>query len=382
MTVRRTLLLLVLVLGAAVAGVASRRAGIVGPLFASSAKDPAPRPVVDPRDGAATMPDPRNRSVYPDASCTPPEGGSGAGPAPRCVVAFEQVVTALGLDRGGDLAITPLAHAATVGWKLPTAGAGVLFDPLPADAEARVVLIDEELDQALFAVGSQLWRYDTTSGRLAKKTDGPGGNIEDLASSKGGARIVVVTGGDGPAQARLLDPDGATRRPLPTKGAAVRVAIDPAGAVVAVATDTGEIALFDLESDSPVKLLTPSTQPASELAFARNLLLVAGSDGVLRTIDSRSGREVGHVEVGSPLLEIAVSSDGRFAATAAGDRVIRIHAVRDGHVQSELGWHAARISALGFGAGPTLLSADNDGKLAVWDLTASGEPAGAKRAAS
>jgi cytochrome c len=96
---------------------------------------------------------------------------------------------------------------------------------------------------------------------------------------------------------------------------------------------------------------------------------------VLRSIDSRSGREVAHAETGSPLLQLAISADGRFAATAASDGVIRIHGLRDARVKSELSWHAARVSALGFGAGPTLISADNDGKLAVWDLTPGGEPA-------
>jgi WD40 repeat protein len=374
MTLRRILLLVLLVLAAAAAGVASRRAGLVGPGAGSPAQTASS--AVDPRDGAATMPDPRGRTVFPDASCAPATP-SGDAPAPRCVVTFEQVVTALGLARGGDLAITPLAHAATVGWTLPAVTATLLFEPLPADAEARAILVDEELDQALFAVGSQLWLYDIGSGRLRKQIEGPGGMIEDLASSKKGT-IAVVAAGDG--QAHLLEPDGAQRRPLPTKGTAVRVAVDPSGAVAAVATDTGEISLFDLESDSPVKTLTPSSQPVAALAFARNLLVVAGSDGVLRTIDTRSAREVAHAEVGSPLLQLAISADGRFAATAAGDRVIRLHGLRDAGVKSELAWHAARVSALAFGAGPTLLSADNDGKLAVWDLTPAGEPAGAKPA--
>jgi hypothetical protein len=104
----------------------------------------------DPRDQAATMPDPRGRSLYPDASCLAPDRMP-EGSAPRCVVSFGRAMTAVGLERGGTLAITSLAHAATVGWSLPAATATLLFEPLPADAEARAILVDEPRRRAVSA---------------------------------------------------------------------------------------------------------------------------------------------------------------------------------------------------------------------------------------
>jgi hypothetical protein len=60
-------------------------------------------------------------------------------------------------------------------------------------------------------------------------------------------------------------------------------------------------------------------------------------------------------------------------ATAGRDRVVRIHAMPDLHVAEQLVWHHANVGALAWGVGPTLLSGDNEGELAVWDA---GEVAG------
>jgi len=79
--------------------------------------------------------------------------------------------------------------------------------------------------------------------------------------------------------------------------------------------------------------------------------------------------------VGTALLQLAVSRDGRRVATAGGDGAIRLHALPELRVTADLAWHRARVAALGFGAESTLVSADNDGDLAVWDLDASGAAA-------
>jgi hypothetical protein len=340
--------------------------------------DPTPRPTApeDPRDQAATMPDPRGRSLYPEASCLAPrpaaDAGAGAGSAPRCVISFGQVVTALGVGRAGTLAITSLAHAATVGWTLPAATAGILFEPLPADAEARAILVDEGRREALFAVASEIWRYDTTSGRLQGRIPGPGGMIEDIAWSADGETVAVVAAGE--RHAHLVRRDGAALRPLPTESAPVRVAIDASGARAAVAGESGEVALFDLRAAAPPNVATPSTQPASGVAFAsRDRLVVAGTDGTIRVLDARTGRESARVDVGSAALALAVSPDGSMAAASFGDGALRLYSLPDLGSVATFSWHRARISALGFGTlgasgGQILLSADNDGELAVWEV--------------
>jgi hypothetical protein len=91
----------------------------LGCLFAASRRGSGV--TIDPRDENATMPDPRGRTLLPDAACLAPTRLARDGPSPRCVVSFARALTTVGLAPGGTLAIAALAHAATVGWTLPAA---------------------------------------------------------------------------------------------------------------------------------------------------------------------------------------------------------------------------------------------------------------------
>jgi WD40 repeat protein len=204
---------------------------------------------------------------------------------------------------------------------------------------------------------------------VEERIDGPGGMIDDLAWARSGSLVALVANG----KAFLIaSPGEDAPEPLATQTRAAHVALDRAGKRAAVSTETGEIAIFNLESGDPPRVATPSLQPVAAIAFAREHLLVAGSDGVLRALDLATARETAHIDTGSPLVQLAVDADGGRAATATRDGVIRLHAVPDGDVTATLSWHQANVAALGFGAGPTLVSADNDGELALWDLEAGG----------
>jgi WD40 repeat protein len=97
-------------------------------------------------------------------------------------------------------------------------------------------------------------------------------------------------------------------------------------------------------------------------------VVVAGTDGTLRLFDAASGDATAEVRLDARLVRLAVAPDGRRAATVDRDRVIRIHALPSGEVVERLVWHRANVAALAWGAGPTLVSGDNDGELAVWDV--------------
>lgn len=315
--------------------------------------------------------DPRNRSVLPDVSCLAPTWLVTAGPSPRCAIAFGRAAGALGLAPGGILAIVSLTHASTTGWLLPQATFALAYEPLPPDAEARVILVDETRRRALFAVGSQLWQVDTMTGAVLRRIDGPGGVIADLAWAARGTRIAVASDSGGPAA--LLDGEGKELRALPFDGRALHVALDASGTRAAVSNDVGGIALFDLPHEAPPGVLNPSLQPAAELAFAGDRLVVAGSDGVLRVIDARSAKdakETSQADTGSPLVALAISADAHLAAVAGRDRVIRLYALPGATPTGQLAWHKAGVAQLGFGAASTLVSVDGDGELAVWDLGA------------
>lgn len=332
-------------------------------LLATGCSDPVPS---DPAAGIPKL-DQRARALPPpETACTAPALAAGAAPgamAPRCALALGRAVGALAVPPEGSPAVVSLIHAATASWTLPAMVYAVDFEPLPAEIEARAIVASAARDRAVFAVGTDLVAYALSTGKVAGRSAGPGGTINDLAWTSDGAWMVAAAGG----KATVLDASGKVVRVLPVDGSALHVAVAPDGAHTAVANDVGAIRLFGTD-DATARTLTPSLQPAEGLAFAGDLLWVAGSDGTLRAFATASGEEAKKIDAGAPLTRLAVSADGRRAAVAGRDRVIRVHALPDGASVATLGWHQAQITALAWGADGTLLSGDGDGKLAVWDL--------------
>ena len=320
------------------------------------------------RDPAAGIPqlDQRARALAPETACKPvaPVNGAPAdAPRPRCAIAFGRAVGVLAASAEGSPVVVSLIHAATGTWTLPAMEYATAFDPLPAQQEARAALASGKRDTALLAVGSELIGYTLSTGKVAARSNGPGGTFNDLAWTGDGAWMIAAAGG----KAFVLDASGKTVRTLPVAGSALHVAVSPDGAHTAVANEVGAIALFGA-SDATPRTITPSLQAAEGLAFAGRLLWVAGSDGTLRAFDAASGEERKRIDAGSPLTGLALSPNGLLAAVAGRDRTIRIFALPDGTPLASLSWHPAQITALAWGA--VLLSGDGDGNLAVWDVGA------------
>ena len=339
-------------------------AGCVLAVLATACSDPE-RPEGAP-PGEIPKLDQRTRALPPpETVCREPGPGDGAAPgtpAPRCVIAFGRAIGALATPTEGSPLVVSLIHAATGTWTLPAMEYTVAFEPLPAEQEARAILASATRDAAVFAVGSDLVGYVISTGKVAGRAPGPGGTLGDLAWTGDGAWMVAAAGG----KAFVLDASGKVVRPLPVPGSALHVAATPDGAHTAIANDVGAIVLFGT-SDAPVRTLTPSLQPAEGLAFAGDLLWVAGADGTLRAFDVASGEERTKIDAGAPLTRLALSADGRRAAVAGRDRTIRVYALPEGTPLGALAWHRAQVTALAWGAGPTLVSGDGDGKLAVWE---------------
>lgn len=323
------------------------------------------------RDPAAGIPklDQRARALAPETACKPVAPASGApadAPRPRCAIAFGRAVGVLAAAAEGSPVVVSLIHSATGTWTLPGMEYATGFEPLPAEQEARAALASGKRDAAVLAVGSELIGYALSTGKVAGRSPGPGGTLNDLAWTGDGAWMIAAAGG----KAFVLDASGKTLRTLPVAGSALHVAVSSDGAHTAVANEVGAIALFGA-SDATPRTITPSLQAAEGLAFAGGLLWVAGSDGTLRAFDPASGEERKKVDAGSALTRLALSADGRLAAVAGRDRTIRIYALPDGTPVAARAWHQAQITSLAWGTGPTLLSGDGDGNLAVWDVAAS-----------
>ncbi len=76
-------------------------------------------------------------------------------------------------------------------------------------------------------------------------------------------------------------------------------------------------------------------------------------------------------------LDLALSPDGRWAATAGMDRTVRIWSLTDGALRAVLRGHRERVVSLEFSAdGQRLLSGSWDGTARIWDMSALDRPVG------
>ncbi len=314
-------------------------------------------------------------ALVPETGCVAlpqPEDGH----VPRCTVKFSSTFIALGMTPEHDRAIVAVSHGATSVWSLPEANVVMGVDPMPPvlvapgahEPEPRLVAVRPDGAELVVVAGNRLGFFDAASGRFRRQIEMPAGVVTSLAWSPDGDRLLVASAGDG--KARLVAAtDGAVLRTFDVDGQVLVVALDASGRWAAAGTDVGGIAIADLaDGAQPPRVLTPSLLPIAALGFAGDRLVTAGTDGMLRVLEPASGREVAEAPRGPSVALLALSPDGRLAATAGVDRTIRINRLSDGAAVERLDWHKATISVLAWGARSTLVSGDNDGILAVWDV--------------
>ena len=116
-------------------------------------------------------------------------------------------------------------------------------------------------------------------------------------------------------------------------------------------------------------MLTPSTQEITGLGYVGATLVVAARDGRLRLYDSATGTQTKEVASGGPITRFALSGKDGLVGVADADNVIRVFTVPALAERARYAWHQASVTALAWGVGPTLLSADNDGELAAWAVS-------------
>jgi len=308
----------------------------------------------------------------PETGCLSPQDATPRGP--RCTIAFPGSFTAVSTSPHGERAIVSVAHGATSVWRLPEADVVMGLDPLPPavvpagahEPDTRVMVSSFDGARIAVGAGNHVDVFDGATGRFLRQLDGPAGVIAALAWSSDGARLLTASAGD--RKARMLD--AATGKVVKTIDLAgvLAVALDSTGKWAAAATDQGTLALWDPTTDAPPRILTPSLQPIAALAFANDHLVTAGADRTLRIFDPTTATELARIPLAAAAVALAISPDAHQAAIADADRVITLHDLPTGKITATLTWHKARIGILAFGQASTLLSGDNDGTLAVWDL--------------
>jgi WD40 repeat protein len=93
-------------------------------------------------------------------------------------------------------------------------------------------------------------------------------------------------------------------------------------------------------------------------------MLASGADG-LRLWDTDAGTLKTHVP--GPVVVRLAFRPGLIAA-ANMDYTVRLHDAGTGAMVETLQWHRAAIWGVAWGAASTLVSADADGNVALWDI--------------
>jgi WD40 repeat protein len=228
----------------------------------------------------------------------------------------------------------------------------------------------------------RLW--DVSEGKEVRQLRASGPHVGALAYAPTGK---ALASGSSDGELALWDLDAGTKTWQSKQPGEVRaLAFAPNGKTLAVGGgpeygwDRGKqndtfLALVSVKDGKQVRRVRTGGEGVASLAFSRDgATLAAGLGGTIRVWDAATGKErssaIGHEHwVGA----VAVSEDGKVAATAGGDGALILWDLAGGTEQRRLHGHRAEVRAVGFVPGGKLLaSAGTDQTVRVWDL-ATGE---------
>ena len=241
---------------------------------------------------------------------------------------------------------------------------------VPHDEDQRPEIMDAiawRPDGHEIALGfeDRVVRYAIPEGRLVRVLSGPGTVIRDVAWWPDGSRLVVAAFDD-PA-AHVLD--AATGHELAqyrVEREASAIAVEPGGETVVVGSVTGTLARFRTGDGARVDSFSPASHQVLSIVRIDDLLVVLGTDGIVRTLDARDGRLRASVVVGSTPVRLAGGPGGRIAVGLPSSHVVLIDA-RAGEILRTLTGFGAPILATAWND-RTLVTGDAAGRVMVWDM--------------
>ena len=142
-------------------------------------------------------------------------------------------------------------------------------------------------------------------------------------------------------------------------------------------TFDNEVVAWDAEhgGEPPwIKKLGQPNRPVMDLEFAHNgrTVVVVSDDRKLRVLDSTKGKVLSTLEDVGWAHDVAVSSNGRYAATASGDRTVRVWDLESSGKQpvSEMRDATGTVAAVAFSherESSRLAAVNSDGLTYIWD---------------
>ncbi len=147
-------------------------------------------------------------------------------------------------------------------------------------------------------------------------------------------------------------------------------AFSPAGDLLAVGGQDGQIRIWRPDDPRPRPPLRGHTQPVTTVQFSGDggALLSASLDGAAVVWNPASGRALARVSHEGPINAAVFSPDGTRFATASGDRTAMIWDARSGAPRSSPLRHAGAVNRAAYSPdGSRLATVSDDGSIALWD---------------
>lgn len=237
----------------------------------------------------------------------------------------------------------------------------ILNYEMPLSAEQpRVDVFGDELPLgALVRMGTVRYRHGTPPVALSFLDGG--------RSLIGGGRDAVI---------RIWD--AASGRPLrtfiqPAGSQVMHFAISPDGNVLAAATASGIVDLWDVSTGRIDATLTGNDGPATSVAFSPDGEFLASGyeNGVVRLWTTRDHKELLQLTSHAARVHaVSFSDDGKLLASASSDNTIAIWNVPARQFQTALTGHSGSVMHMQFAPqGRLLASQSQDHTLRLWDVT-------------
>ncbi len=164
------------------------------------------------------------------------------------------------------------------------------------------------------------------------------------------------------ARGSLSEHDPALALPLAIEA---RHAFDPPEAEV--------VRILGLAAFSPGPRFRFADSPQSTLAVAPNsdgsIGAYAGSEGLIRLVNTYTGESLLLIETGSPVIGLSISPDDRLIAAGLADNSVGVWQLESGAELHRLRGHAMMVTDVEFSPdGATLASSSADASVRLWDV--------------
>jgi eukaryotic-like serine/threonine-protein kinase len=148
-------------------------------------------------------------------------------------------------------------------------------------------------------------------------------------------RCLLLTGTNGLVRRCWVDPDKLSAGGLPEDGPVHATALSRHGHLLAIASDSGHVQIWDQRSDRMIRSYSAPNGPTSSMSFSPNadVLAMAGADGTVRLCNLNLDAPPVTISHPAPLAGVGFGAGGEAVFTIGRDRTIGIWEAASGKLK-------------------------------------------------